>query len=545
MDDRKNCKIKRVRNKTYKEIAPLKDLNLDEKKSLLRKKEKFEAIANYSANWECWFDSKGNPVWMNSLCNRLTGYSPEEYMESRDCLSMIFAVEDRVKFEKVLSGVTNEDNSNEIEFAIFRKDGTKFWAAVTWRTIQDSRGVALGVRTSIQDISRKKIAFQALKDSTIKQQSALTSKDRFLSIIAHDLVSPISAVVELSRYMTDEFSSIPRNDFRQYSESINRSANHTLNLLIELLEWEKAEQGLIEFNPERIPLNNIATEVIAKFNELTLERKLDIVNEIPIDLFVLGDKNMLKTVFRNLISNAIKFTPAGGTIFLATKPHNGEMTQVTVMDTGIGMTEELRQALFHFDLKNQRTGLNKEPSNGLGLLLCKEFISKHGGIIWADSTEKSGSSIHFSIPFHRSAEEPFELTNAPHKVKNEKTVTIQKILIVEDDKISLSLTTKILRKISQEIIHAQTGIEAIEQFRHNSEVDLVLMDIGLPGIGGYEAARQIRRYNRDVIIIAQSAGYPPIELSQAGEMVFNDYVNKPIDYQQLIAIIQKHCIKQK
>jgi CheY-like chemotaxis protein len=130
-------------------------------------------------------------------------------------------------------------------------------------------------------------------------------------------------------------------------------------------------------------------------------------------------------------------------------------------------------------------------------------------------------------------------------VKNEKTVTIQKILIVEDDKISLSLTTKILRKISQEIIHAQTGIEAIEQFRHNSEVDLVLMDIGLPGIGGYEAARQIRRYNRDVIIIAQSAGYPPIELSQAGEMVFNDYVNKPIDYQQLIAIIQKHCIKQK
>lgn len=528
-----------------KEENPTRDLSKNEIGLLIQQKEKYELIAGYSVNWEGWFDSSRNAVWMNSLCFGLTGFTPEEYLASGDCLAMMFTAKNREKVEKEIFGKTPEDSSHEIDVPILRKDGTQFWAAVSWRRIFDGEGSLQGIRTSIKDTTLRKMTLEALNEEITKYKSVVASKDKFLSIIAHDLRSPISGIIQLTGYMSDEFNTIPEKEIHQYSQSINRSANHALELLVELLEWEKAELGLIEFHPQLFHLKTIVNEVVTRFNELTRERSLNLVNTIPDELHCLGDKNMVKTVLRNLVSNAHKFTPAGGTISLGAKIQSRNLIQVTVMDTGIGMSEEQMAALFHFDSRNQRNGLNMEQPNGLGLLLCREFISKHDGKIWAESVEKMGSSIHFTLPSHHSTADPVDFTNGIYKERNGKKVNYPKILIVEDDKISLALISRILQKISREIIHAESGVEAIEQCRNNPELNLVLMDIGMPGMSGYEAARQIRRFNRDVIIIAQSAGYSPQEAGHSEEVLFNDYINKPIDFQQLFELIRKHSQMQK
>jgi hypothetical protein len=179
----------------------------------------------------------------------------------------------------------------------------------------------------------------------------------------------------------------------------------------------------------------------------------------------------------------------------------------------------------------------------LGLSIAKSYVEMLGGEIWVESEEGKGSIFYFTIPYNAVSEEKIEIVNAVSTEHKEVQLKNLKILIVEDDEISYSLLTRMLQKISKEVLHAITGVQAVEACRNNPDLDLVLMDIRMPKMDGNEATRQIRQFNTDVIIIAQTAYAFSGDKELAIEAGCNDYISKPINSTSLFELIRKHINK--
>lgn len=224
-----------------------------------------------------------------------------------------------------------------------------------------------------------------------------STKDMFFSIIAHDLKNPLGNFKQVTDILTDDESELSEKEKAEFLELMRTSAHNLYNLLENLLEWSSSQKNLIIFNPSQFDLYLIAQENTKMF-ELAAEHKdIKIINNVRVNSIVKADLNMIKTTIRNLISNAIKFTPIEGTISVNSIVENGFM-KVSISDTGVGMSDEIKRKLFRIDEKITSLGTNQESGTGLGLILCKEFIDKHNGKIWVDSELGKGSTFTFSIP---------------------------------------------------------------------------------------------------------------------------------------------------
>jgi CheY-like chemotaxis protein len=212
---------------------------------------------------------------------------------------------------------------------------------------------------------------------------------------------------------------------------------------------------------------------------------------------------------------------------------------VSVSDNGVGIPKAVIDKLFRIDENYTTTGTNNERGTGLGLILCKEFIEKHGGKIWVVSEAGKGSTFSFTLPYY--AKPGGEIINRQpvSSVKNDSVKKL-KILIAEDDEVSEKLIDITVRIIGREILKARNGVEAVEACRNNPDIDLILMDIRMPEMGGYEAVKQIREFNKDVIIIAQTAYGLTGDRQKSIAAGCNDYTAKPINKKELLVLIQKY-----
>ncbi|HEX7583085.1 MAG TPA: PAS domain-containing sensor histidine kinase, partial [Prolixibacteraceae bacterium] len=264
--------------------------------------------------------------------------------------------------------------------------------------LQDSMGEICGILGTSMDITDRIVAVQKIELKNEELQKLNAEKDKFFSIIAHDLRSPFSSFLGLTQIMAEELPSLTMAQVQELAISLEHSASNLYSLLENLLQWARMQQGLISFNPEEIQLHKIAAESIASMMEPAKNKGIDLVYDISTDIKVVADSNMLQTVIRNLISNAVKFTNKGGEISLLAKTNGESKVEISIRDTGIGMNKVLLDKLFRLDEHTSRPGTNGEPSTGLGLLLCKEFIEKLGGKIWVESEEGKGSDFKFTIP---------------------------------------------------------------------------------------------------------------------------------------------------
>ena len=250
---------------------------------------------------------------------------------------------------------------------------------------------------------RKRMEEIKLKNEELLKLNS--EKDKFFSIIAHDLRSPFHSFLGLTEIMAEELPSLTMEEILEIATSMRSSAINLFHLLENLLHWAKMQQGLIPFNPEVIQLLPIVYESIALETEHARKKEIEIVYEIPDDIEVFADSNMLQAVIRNLFSNAVKFTPKGGKISLSTKITEDKSIEISIENSGIGMSSVIVDNLFRFDVKTNKKGTDSEPRTGLGLLLCKEFVEKQGGKIWVESEEGKGSVFHFIIPCNTEPEE--------------------------------------------------------------------------------------------------------------------------------------------
>ena len=245
-----------------------------------------------------------------------------------------------------------------------------------------------------EDLNRAK---QELTESEAVLRKLNANNDKLFSIIAHDLRSPFNGIIGFSNVLIDEIADLKPYEVKEYSQIINESARNTLILLDNLLVWAKSQAGLVSFNRENLLLEPIVVEII-DILKLNATIKNISLNHNPIEgIVVYADQNMLGTIIRNLISNAIKFTKPGGRIDIYAI-QNLDHVEVSISDNGIGMTEELSNKIFTFGLNMTAKGTANEPGSGLGLVLCKELVVKHGGNIWAESEEGCGSTFHFTLP---------------------------------------------------------------------------------------------------------------------------------------------------
>ena len=271
--------------------------------------------------------------------------------------------------------------------------------------LQNSMGEICGVLGTSMDITDRIATVQEIKLKNEELQKLNAEKDKFFSIIAHDLRSPFNGFLGLTQIMVEELSSLSREELQDIAVSLQNSATNLFRLLENLLEWARIKQGLIPFNPEIVQLFIVVDKSTAIMVEPAKNKGIEIANDIPKGLEVFADSNILQTIIRNLISNAVKFTHKGGKISISAKFTVDKSIEISVKDNGIGMSPKMIDHLFRLDIQTGRKGTEGESSSGLGLLLCKEFIEKHGGKLWIESEEGKGSVFYFTIPYNEEQEE--------------------------------------------------------------------------------------------------------------------------------------------
>lgn len=237
----------------------------------------------------------------------------------------------------------------------------------------------------------------------INQQSwelkeLVATKDKLFSIIAHDLKSPFNTMLGFSDLLIANDKDTDIEDAKHYILAINSTAKHTLVLLENLLAWSYTQTGQIDFKPEELKLEPAIHEMIEILQMSASIKNISLNLSIPNDLVVYADTNMLMTVLRNLVSNAVKFTPKGGHVGISAVLYD-KQTEITVADNGIGMDAKAQSDLFNINTTITTKGTANEYGSGLGLILCKEFVDKHGGKIWVDSQPGTGSKFIFTLPF--------------------------------------------------------------------------------------------------------------------------------------------------
>ncbi len=365
---------------------------------LSESEERFRVIAMAAQDGVVMIDSMGKVTFWNAAAGDIFGFTEEEMIGQN--LHMLIAP--KVLTKDFTHGFTHFKESGHgrvigtlLELSAIRKNGEEFPIEISISAIKvKDHWHAIGI---IRDISERKRIEAALKKSESELKELNSTKDKFFSIIAHDLNNPFLAMLNFSQMLHNGIESMDREKIAQYSQYIYDSAKMAHSLLENLLEWSRTQMGRIAFNPTRINIRELIETNLALATAQAVKKNISLEYDCPAGLVVLADANMINTVLRNLLTNALKFTFENGTVAVTAKKRFS-FVEISVSDTGVGMDEETTAKLFRIDTKVSTKGTADERGTGLGLILCKEFVEKHGGKIQVESSPGKGSLFTFTIP---------------------------------------------------------------------------------------------------------------------------------------------------
>ena len=326
---------------------------------------------------------------------------PESILQSRDDQTLLSFVLNQLKDPEIFTNKVNEIYNNKEEVTtdfISFKDGKIF---ERYSQAQIFKGKSVGRVWSFRNITEQRKTLKALHQSETRFRELNATKDKFFSIIAHDLKSPFNGILGFSNLLTDQIRAKDYDGIEEYAEIIQYSSQKAIDLLMNLMEWSRSQSGRMDFNPERIEIGSLIGEVFELSNISAIQKSIKFATVQSEPLMISADKEMLSSVLRNLISNAIKFTHPGGEIELKAEKTEQDLL-VTISDNGIGIEQKELAKLFRIDESYSLPGTHNEKGTGLGLVLCKEFIDKHKGTIWAESELGLGSRFCFKIPLQNS-----------------------------------------------------------------------------------------------------------------------------------------------
>ena len=399
--------------------------------ALKESEEKFRSLASSARDAIFIINSSGKVSFWNNAASRIFGYRPEEAIGTE--LAQLIAPDTfMARYKKGFTDFSDDGKGDfvgrMVELEVRKRDGGLFpvelslstvklkdewYASGIMRDVSQRKNTESEMERLIEEIqvSREVIQQHAtelielnqkLAKSEVELKELNASKDKFFSIIAHDLKGPFQGLLGYSEMLARDIENLSKEDIKEFATDFHTSAQQLFKLLENLLQWSRVQRGVIEYNPVTAPIKELIVLSMDLLAANASHKKITLVPEVEEGLAVYADMNMVNTIIRNLVSNALKFTGAGGMITVSAVKKDDDMVLISVADTGVGISPEDREKIFRIDSHHTTPGTNNEQGTGLGLILCKELTEKNGGEIWVESVVGKGTTFRFTIPIGNS-----------------------------------------------------------------------------------------------------------------------------------------------
>jgi PAS domain S-box-containing protein len=519
--------------------------------SLMASHQIIEGIMNSIPFRVFWKDKKHVFLGCNKLFAHDAGFSDPKEIIGKDDFQMSWRNQ---------AEMYRNDDSKVIEcgtprLLIEESQTTPAGSTITLLTskvpLLDTKGEISGVLGTYFDITERKLVEKELIKAKEKAEESDRLKSAFLANMSHEIRTPMNGILGFTELLKEPH--LTGDEQKKYISIIEKSGARMLNIINDIISISKVESGQVDVYLSTINLNEQMVDLFNFFKEETDQKKLllSCYNALSSKESVIKtDVEKVAAILTNLVKNAIKFTKVGSIEFGYEK--KGDYLEFYVKDTGVGVPIGQRALIFERFRQGSELLTRNYEGAGLGLAISKAYVKMLGGEIRLESNQenlmleglngKAGSTFYFTIPYHCETEvksaEITEKADCPDENQSSFEAQKLKILVAEDEEISARLILFFLKKITKEVIKVRTGVEAVEACRNNPDIDLVLMDVKMPEMNGYEATRLIREFNKTLPIIAQTAYGLKGDCEKAFDAGCNDYISKPINSALLIKKIK-------
>jgi PAS domain S-box-containing protein len=463
------------------------------------------------------------------------GYTEAEAlnMNIRD----LIARGDRPEAMALIQRIRHGEIVKSYELRRMTKDGRSLDMWVTSTLLTDEKGKPVSIATTERDITLRKRIETELINAKVKAEEGDRLKTAFLSNISHEIRTPVNAIVGFSYVLNDPEL---ENDKREYfTDIIVQSSNHLLAIINDLVSISTIETGQEKTHESGVNLNSICRLVYEEFSSKARCQNVElrVKTELPdSNAIIITDDTKLIQILNNLVGNALKFTMKGYVEF-GYKVMGG-LLEFWVSDSGIGIPDEMHKEIFERFRQVDATNTHHYGGSGLGLSISKAYVELLGGKIWVDSEPEKGSVFSFTLPYKKV--EMYDLPSVHSPKGLSQDVNQPKIVLVaEDEDINFMLLALLISKMGLNIIRAKNGVEAVEICRSDQHVDLVLMDIKMPIMNGFEATKILKELRPDLPVIAQTAYTSAVDKANAFACGCSDFISKPFKRDTLITKINE------
>lgn len=479
---------------------------------------------------------KENTITLSETAKNILGLKTRnETIQTEDFLSIVSS-EDKAGVKSILIN-TEKQKKQVFSYKIVKPDEDKEVCFISSKIIHlENPDVII---FSISDITKQEKIKKELTRAKEKAEESDKAKNIFLTNVSHEIRVPMNSIVGFAELIN--IGNISPDERKEYIKIIKNQSNHLLKFIDDISEIAKFEAGEIKLNKTACNLNLLLNELFVYFIQHRKQLKKDQV-EIKLSIpekkgvIISTDTGRLHQLLTNLLTNAFKYTEKGLVEF-GYLNKEGKI-EFFVKDTGVGLTKEEQKHIFDRFKISEETLTRKYEGSGLGLSIAKGIVKLLGGKIWIESEPGKGSSFYFNIPFEQVPEmetSSVEEENSLHKYNWKGKI----MLVVEDDEVNFKFIEALLTENQAKVLRANNGLQAIELFKTITKIDIILMDIKMPQMDGFEATRQIKKINSSIPVIAQTAYASDEDKEKCFNAGCNDQVSKPIDIDELLSKINK------
>ena len=462
-------------------------------------------------------------IMINPTVTKITGYTLDD-LADKNFIDIVHPDDQELVNFYALNRQKDDSVPSSFELRIIAKSGEIIWIDLFANNVI-FEGKPTTLNTFFDITIRKNIEIE-LKELN-------HTKDKFFSIIAHDLRTPFNAFLGLTEVMLEDMNKMTISEIQDLAQMLNKSANNLYALLENLLEWAHLQRQKVELDVEHFNLLSSVSQSIKPSIDAATSKGISLKTTISPTIGLISDKNMFQAIIRNIVSNSVKYTKRGGKITI-TAIQKSNSIELDIEDNGIGMNTSILNKLFKIDEKVGRPGTDDEPTTGLGLLLCKDYIDKLKGNISVESEENSGTIFHLSLPIDIG-----NLISSTTLDKKAQIEPLKTILVAEDDDINFKFLSIILTKQNYKVLRAINGVESIEICKTNI-IDCIIMDLKMPIMDGIEATEEIRKFNTTVPIVILTAFTHEENKNRSFRAGCNDFITKPIENELFLAKIKSY-----
>ncbi len=517
----------------------LAELNLQDMNLRLEESEKrFQQLVNNID--ECfWLRDSEQMLYVSPGFEKIWGLPCQAIYDDPQIFTKYIHPDEKKEVLQILeSEAFKQSGSFDFDYRIVREDQQTRWVNAKSFPITDNQGNIIRRAGIAIDITEKVEYQQELILAKEHAEQSDRLKSAFLANMSHEIRTPMNGILGFANLLTDP--KLTGKKQREFIKMINISGDRMLNIINDIIDISKIESGMMKPVFGVTDINEVLDYIYSFFKSDAEEKGLifSYKKSLPDHLAViLTDSEKVYAILINLVKNALKYCHKGSIDF-GYLQENGSLN-FYIKDTGIGIAKDRQQAIFERFVQADIEDRNATQGAGLGLTITKAYVEMLGGKIWVDSLEEVGSTFNFILPYHVVKSTQATANEADIHVVENKLSDLT-VLIVEDDEASQLLLEIELMKECKNVLLAKTGVEAVEYCKKIPEIGLVLMDIRMPEMSGYEATRQIRQFNKDLIIIAQTAHGLMGDREKVLKAGCNDYISKPIIINDLWALIYKY-----